>query len=83
VLLPYDQHCRIFPHNIHFLAATAAYEGRGEMSVNAAFRVTQHVDTTLMREKGMQTLQHFLMIPHYVLVKFKQWDYILTLKNCG
>ncbi|PTB88467.1 hypothetical protein C9994_17740, partial [Marivirga lumbricoides] len=27
-----------FPHNIHFLAATAALEGRGETAINAAFR---------------------------------------------
>ncbi|QHT65885.1 hypothetical protein GXP67_03985 [Rhodocytophaga rosea] len=68
-----------FPHNIHFLAATAAFEGRGETSINAAFRVASHVDTTVMREAGMQTLQHYRMIPHYVLVKFMQWDHILTL----
>ena len=27
----------------------------------------------------MQTLQHYRMIPHYVLIKFMQWDHILTL----
>ncbi len=70
-----------FPHNIHFLAATAAFEGRGETSVNAAFRVAAHTDTAMMREEGLQTLQHYLMIPHYVLVKFGQWDHILTLKQ--
>src|SRR5690606_28700195 len=26
-------------------------------------------------------LQHYLMIPHYVLVKFAQWNYILTLEQ--
>lgn len=70
-----------FPHNIHFLAATAALEGRGETSINAAFRVAAHTDTAMMREPGLQTLQHYLMIPHYVLVKFRQWDHILTLKR--
>lgn len=70
-----------FPHNIHFLAATAALEGRGETAINAAFRVAAHTDTTVMREPGLQTLQHYLMIPHYVLVKFSQWDHILTLRK--
>ncbi|MEQ9442576.1 MAG: hypothetical protein RIG62_26285 [Cyclobacteriaceae bacterium] len=71
----------LYPHNIHFLAATAALEGRGELSVNAAFRTTMHTDTAMMREPGWETLQHYLMIPHYILVKFAQWDYILTLRK--
>lgn len=71
----------LFPHNIHFLAATAALEGRGELAVNAAFRTALHTDTVMMREPGWETLQHYLMIPHYILVKFAQWDYILTLKK--
>ncbi|MEK6477119.1 hypothetical protein WJR50_06280 [Catalinimonas sp. 4WD22] len=71
----------LFPHNIHFLAATAAFEGRGETSINAAYRVAAHTDTTVIREEGWQTLQHYLMIPHYVLVKFAQWDHILTLEQ--
>lgn len=71
----------LFPHNIHFLAATAALEGRGETSINAAYRVAAHTDNTVIRDEGWQTLQHYLMIPHYVLVKFAQWDHILTLEQ--
>jgi len=71
----------LFPHNIHFLAATAAMEGRGETSINAAYRVAAHTDTSMIREPGWETLQHYLMIPHYVLVKFAQWDHILTLEQ--
>lgn len=70
-----------FPHNIHFLAATAALEGRGETAINAAFRTAFHTDTTVMIEPGMQTLQHYLMIPYYVMVKFGQWDKILSIDN--
>lgn len=68
-----------YPHNYHFLAATAALEGRGEISVNAAYQVAANVDNSLMREPGYGTLQHYKMIPHYVLVKFAQWDNILSL----
>ncbi len=70
-----------FPHNIHFLAATAALEGRGETAINAAFRTAFHTDTTLMREPGMQTLQHYMIIPYYVLVKFAQWKEIMKLEK--
>nr|WKN36887.1 hypothetical protein K4G66_31465 [Tunicatimonas sp. TK19036] len=71
----------LYPHNVHFLAATAALEGRGELSINAAFRTAMHTDTVMMREPGWETLQHFIMIPHYILVKFAQWDYILSLRQ--
>ena len=68
-----------YPHNYHFLAATAALEGRGEVSVNAAYQVAANVDNSLMKEPGFGTLQHYKMIPYYVLVKFAQWDNILSL----
>ena len=68
-----------FPHNIHFLAATAALEGRGETAINAAYRVAAHTATDLMREPGMETLQHYWIIPYYVMVKFGQWDQLLTI----
>lgn len=66
-----------YPHNWHFLAATAALEGRGEVAMNAAFQVQNNVNKEMMREPGMGTLQHYLMIPLYVMVKFAQWDQIL------
>ncbi len=69
-----------FPHNIHFLAACAALEGRGEVATNAAFEVAAHVDTSLIREPGYEAaLQHYLIIPYYLMAKFGQWDKILTL----
>ncbi|WKN43843.1 hypothetical protein [Tunicatimonas pelagia] len=71
----------LYPHNIHFLAATAALEGRGELAINAAFRTAMHTDTAMMREPGWETLQHYHMIPHYLLVKFSQWNHILTLRE--
>ena len=71
----------LYPHNIHFLAATAAMEGRGELAINAAFRTAMHTDTAMMREPGWETLQHYHMIPNYLLVKFAQWDHILTLRE--
>ncbi|MEM9833573.1 MAG: hypothetical protein AAF944_23285 [Bacteroidota bacterium] len=71
----------LYPHNIHFLAATAALEGRGALAINAAFRTALHTDTVMMREPGWETLQHYHMIPNYLLIKFAQWDHILTLRQ--
>lgn len=70
-----------YPHNLHFLAACAALEGRGETAINAAFRVAAKTDKSLMREPGLETLQHYTIIPYYVLTKFAQWDEILTLSQ--
>lgn len=72
-----------FPHNIHFLAATAALEGRGETAINAAYRVAAHTATDLMREPGLETLQHYWIIPYYVMVKFGQWNQLLKVKPPG
>jgi len=68
-----------YPHNLHFLAACAALEGRGETAINAAFRVATKIDTALMREPGYETLQHYTIIPYYVMAKFAQWDEIFDL----
>ena len=66
-----------YPHNIHFLAACAALEGRGELAIEAARLIAANTDKELMREPAMATLQHFYSIPMYVMVKFAQWEQIL------
>lgn len=68
-----------YPHNYHFLAATATLEGRGEKAIEAAFKVAQNADAQLMYQPEWATLQHYYIIPYYILVKFGQWEKILTL----
>ncbi|WP_133687119.1 tetratricopeptide repeat protein [Maribacter spongiicola] len=70
-----------FPHNYHFMAATAALEGNSEMALDASNKVAKHSSTTLMKEPGWGTLQHFYTIPFYINVKFGKWDEILKMKN--
>lgn len=70
-----------YPHNYHFLAATATLEGRGELAIEAAFKVAQNADAQLMYQPEWATLQHYFVIPYYVLVKFGQWDKILELPD--
>jgi tetratricopeptide (TPR) repeat protein len=68
-----------YPHNYHFLAATAALEGRGARSIEASFRMAQIIDKFYLEQPGFETTQHFITIPYNVLVKFSQWEKILVL----
>ena len=68
-----------YPHNYHFLAATATLEGRGKLAIESAFKVAQNADAQLMYQPEWATLQHYYIIPYYILVKFGQWDKVLEL----
>ncbi|SEI55803.1 hypothetical protein SAMN05216327_102444 [Dyadobacter sp. SG02] len=67
-----------FPHNYHFLAATATLEGNSELAWLAAQKVQQYTAKEVMRQPGWGTLQHYYTIPYYVAVKFSKWDTILA-----
>jgi len=69
-----------YPHNYHFMAATATLEGNSYWAMIGANKVSQHVHPDIMKEPGWGTLQHYYTIPYYVAVKFKKWDEILDLK---
>lgn len=65
------------PHNYHFLWATATLEGRSELAIRSARAMTALVDTTMMRERALSTLQHYWITPLYALVRFGRWDEVL------
>ncbi len=67
-----------YPHNYHFLAATAAFEGRGAKSIEAAHKTVSILDKKYFREAGYETVLHYATIPLHVLVKFEQWEKILA-----
>lgn len=68
-----------FPHNYHFMAATAFFEGNSKKSIDAAWLVAKFTDQEMLREPGLGTLQHYLVIPHFTMVHFGKWDDILAL----
>lgn len=70
-----------YPHNYHFLAATATLEGNAEWAVRAAEKMSRDISKQLMQEPRWGTLQHYYTIPDYVYVKFGLWDKILGLTN--
>lgn len=69
-----------YPHNYHFMAATATFEGNSHWAMVGANKVSKHVHPDIMKEPGWGTLQHYYTIPYYVAVKFKMWDAILEMK---
>jgi tetratricopeptide (TPR) repeat protein len=70
-----------YPHNYHFLAATATLEGNATLAWTAAIRMQQDSDTGIMRMPGWGTVQHYYTIPYYIGVKFAMWDTILALQS--
>ena len=70
-----------FPHNYHFLAATATLEGNSKWAIYASNKVSAHSNPQLMKEPGWGTIQHYYCIPYYVNVKFGKWEEILKMNN--
>ncbi|HYK55606.1 MAG TPA: hypothetical protein VEV15_03945, partial [Flavisolibacter sp.] len=71
----------LYPHNYHFLAATATLEGNSEIAWMAAKKLQQHTATDIMDQPGWGTLQHYYITPYYIAVKFGMWDTILSLPS--
>lgn len=67
-----------YPHNYHFLAATATLEGNRKWAMLGANKVSEHVHPDLMKKPEWGTLQHYYVIPYYVMVKLGDWDGILS-----
>ena len=70
-----------YPHNQHFLAATATLEGNSKWALYAAKELQKKANKQLMKEPGWGTIQHYYTIPYYVYVKFARWDEILAIEN--
>jgi tetratricopeptide (TPR) repeat protein len=67
-----------YPHNYHFLWATATLEGDSKTAIDAALKTSQTPPDSLMEVCGYQTLQHFAAIPLYAYITFGKWDEILN-----
>ena len=67
-----------YPHNYHFLWATATLEGDSKTAIDAALKTSQQPPDSLMNLCGYKTLQHFAVIPLYAYVTFGKWEEILN-----
>ncbi|MCS3802113.1 hypothetical protein [Niastella sp. OAS944] len=70
-----------YPHNYHFLVATATLEGNATLAWMAAGKMQKDSDSGIMRMPGWGTLQHYYTMPYYIGVKFAMWDTILQLPS--
>lgn len=68
-----------YPHNYHFLAATATLEGNSSLAWQAALQLQKHTAKGIMQQPKWGTLQHYYTIPYYVAVKLAKWDTMLSL----
>ncbi|MHA4846114.1 tetratricopeptide repeat protein [Flavitalea antarctica] len=68
-----------YPHNIHFLAACAFLEGNSKKAIDAAWSIARHSDKTYIYENP--AIQHYSIIPFYVLTQLGKWDDVLTLQQ--
>ena len=67
-----------YPHNYDFLAFAAAMAGKSEQALDAARKVAEKTDQTMLREPGFGMLQHYLTTPIREMVRFGKWDDILA-----
>ena len=65
-----------YPHNIHFLWAASTMEGRSELSIESALKVSKYV--SLEQIKLFPTIEYFHTIPLLSYVRFGKWDQILN-----
>lgn len=66
-----------YPHNIHFLAACAFLEGNSAKAIDAAWAVARKADISQLNDNI--SIQHYSIIPYYVLMHMGKWDDILKL----
>jgi tetratricopeptide (TPR) repeat protein len=68
-----------YPHNYHFMSATATLAGNSKVAIDAAKATSELAHPQLMKEQGWGTLQHYYSIPYFILVKFGKWQQILNM----
>jgi tetratricopeptide (TPR) repeat protein len=65
-------------HNYHFLSFAAQMAGNRELALATARELEARIDPEMMRAPGLGALQHYLVTPLRVMVRFGMWDEILA-----
>ena len=65
-------------HNYHFLSFAAQMAGNRALALETARELESRVDPDMMRMPGLGALQHYLVTPLRVMVRFGMWDEILA-----
>jgi tetratricopeptide (TPR) repeat protein len=68
-----------YPHNIHFKATSAAFEGRRAVAMEAAEAARAKMHADMMADPAMGGMvQHFALTPTFMNIRFGRWDAILA-----
>jgi tetratricopeptide (TPR) repeat protein len=68
-----------YPHNIHFMAWSAMFQGRSKEALEAARKIVEKVPPELSADKNTWALyETFLSQPMFVMVRFGMWDKMLA-----
>ncbi len=65
-------------HNFHFLSFAAQMAGNRALALETSRELEARVDPEMMRAPGLGALQHYLVTPLRVMVRFGMWDEILA-----
>jgi tetratricopeptide (TPR) repeat protein len=66
-----------YPHNVHFLYASAAFEGRSEVSIAAARKLSSNMTEEVVA--AFPIAEEFVPMSSFALARFARWDDILAL----
>jgi hypothetical protein len=68
-----------YPHNIHFMAWSAMFQGRPHIALAAARKMVDKVPSELTADKNVWALyETFLSQPMFVMVRFGMWEAMLA-----
>jgi tetratricopeptide (TPR) repeat protein len=65
-----------YPHNIHFVWLGATMMGQGKLAVESARKTASAVAHATAEQQP--SVQGFMVVPYYALVRFGRWDEILA-----
>ena len=65
-----------YPHNVHFLYASAAFEGRSAVSIAAARKLTANITPEIVAE--VPPSEEFFPMELYSLARFGRWEALLA-----
>jgi len=68
-----------YPHNINFLAAAYAMQGRSKEAIAAAAKVGEKLPQSMI--KDMPMIEILVPVPWYLLERFERWDEILKIEK--
>jgi tetratricopeptide (TPR) repeat protein len=70
-----------YPHNIHFMVASASLEGRRTEAMSAAETVREKAAAhpEMLKDPAMTgMMQHYMLTPFYTKIRFELWDQVLA-----